>query len=312
MTNMNNKLRIGFMGTPDFSVTALDALINSGHEVVAVYSQPPKPSGRGQKIHKSAVHSHADTLKIEVFTPKSLRTEEAQTVFKAHNLDICVVVAYGLILPIEVLEAPKYGCLNIHASLLPRWRGAAPIQRAIMAGDTQSGVCIMQMDKGLDTGDVLSRQTTPITSNTTAQTLHDSLSSMGAEMVVDVVNNIANGAAPTPEKQTEDGMTYAKMLSREDGRINWSNSAIEIDRQLRALTPWPGVWFTLGDQHIKLHSVTLSEASGTPATLLDKDMTIACGEGALQLTSIQPPNKKPMDGKSYLNGSSLNIGDLLS
>ena len=306
------KLRLAFMGTPDFAVPALQVLIDSKHDVVCVYTQPPRPAGRGGKIKKSAVHLCAEAHSIEVRHPKSLKKPEPQADFTDLNLDLAVVAAYGLILPKPILDAPKYGCLNIHGSLLPRWRGAAPIQRAIMAGDTQTGICIMQMDVGLDTGDVLLREETPITGETTAQSLHDTLAAMGARMTLDVVDKIAQGESPKPEPQIEEGMTYAKMLNRDVGRIDWSNTAIEIERQLRALTPWPGVWCMADGKRLKVHAADRVDMSGAIGTILDKHLTIGCGQGALRLITVQPENKKPMDGASYLNGAPISMGDSLS
>jgi methionyl-tRNA formyltransferase len=305
------KLRLCFMGTPDFAVPALAALLDSSHDLVCVYTQPPRPAGRGNKLSKSAVHRYAEQHGIEVRHPKSLKKAEAQADFAALDLDIAIVAAYGLILPKQILEAPTYGCLNIHGSLLPRWRGAAPIQRAIMAGDTKTGIDIMQMDEGLDTGDILREDTTPITSTTTAQSLHDTLADMGARMVTDVVNDIAMDTPPTPQPQSNDGMTYASMLSRDDGRIDWRQSAQQIERQLRALTPWPGVWCMSGDERLKVHAARITKGSGAPGEIIDKDMTIACGADALTLTSVQPQNRKAMDGRSFINGSKWNLGDRL-
>jgi len=303
------KLRIAFMGTPDFAVVALDAIAQTDHELVAVYTQPPKPAGRGKKLRASQTHEKANQLGIPVYHPKTLKTPEAQAEFKALHLDVAIVAAYGLILPKAILDAPRFGCLNIHGSLLPRWRGAAPIQRAILAGDDETGICIMQMDEGLDTGAVLLKEATAITASTTAQSLHDTLAGIGGRLCVDAINHLANNTLPPAVVQTEKGMTYAKMLNRADGKINWQNSALEIERQLRALTPWPGTWFEIAGERLKLHKVTLCDQSGTPGTILDKNMTIACGSGAVTLTSLQPANKKPMDGRSFLNGSSLSVGD---
>lgn len=305
------KLRLCFMGTPDFAVPALAALLDSGHEMVCVYSQPPRPAGRGNKVAKSAVHRYAEEHGIEVRHPKSLKNTEAQAEFAALDLDLAIVAAYGLILPQAVLDAPEHGCLNIHGSLLPRWRGAAPIQRAILAGDTVTGIDIMQMDAGLDTGDVLLERTTPITETTTAQSLHDTLAAMGAEMIVEVVNDFAKGTPPAPTPQTETGMTYASMLSRDDGRIDWTQPAQQIERQLRALTPWPGVWCMAGAERLKVHAAEITEGNGQPGEILSKDLTIACGKEALRLTSVQPENRKAMEGRAFLNGSRWQIGEVL-
>lgn len=310
--NITPPLRLAFMGTPDFSVPALKALVESQHEVVCVYTQPPRPAGRGGKVTKSAVHRYAEEQGIEVRHPKSLKKPEPQQEFTELDLDCAIVAAYGLILPQAILDAPKHGCLNIHASLLPRWRGAAPIQRAILAGDDQTGICIMQMDAGLDTGDVLLERKTPITDQTTASSLHDILADMGAEMTLEVLNRIAAGDPLPPQPQTEEGMTYAKMLSRDDGRIDWSQSAIYIERQMRALTPWPGVWCMVGGKRLKIHAVEIADGAGQPGEILDKNMKIACGKGALNLMTVQPENKKPMDGGAYLNGAQISVADILN
>ena len=310
---MTAKLRIAFMGTPDFAVAALNALYDAGHEIVAVYSQPPRPAGRGQKLQLSAVQKRAEELGLQIRHPKSLKKDAtARTEFAALNLDIAVVAAYGLILPKETLDAPKFGCLNIHASLLPRWRGAAPIQRAIMAGDAASGICIMQMEEGLDTGPVLMRGVVPITNSTTAQSLHDALAAQGGELIVDTLEQIAAGTPPAPQTQPEDGVTYAHMLAKDDGRIDWTKPAAEIERQMRALTPWPGVWCMQGEHRLKVLAAEVAEGKGKPGEILDRHLIIACGVGALKLTKIQPQDRKAMDGLSFMNGTHLNIGDVLT
>lgn len=310
MTQAHN---IVFMGTPPFAVAALDALVKAGHRIVAVYSQPPRPAGRGYALQKSAVHQYADEHGLPVFTPKSLKKDaDARATFAAHNADVAVVAAYGLILPQEVLDAPKHGCINIHASLLPRWRGAAPIQRAILAGDTESGVCIMQMEAGLDTGPVLLRDSVAITNNTTATTLHDDLAAMGGRLIVDAMAQLET---LTPETQPEDGVTYAHMLSKDDGRIDWAQSAQNIERQLRALTPWPGVWCLRDNgQRLKVIAAEIaSETTTKPAgTLLDQ-ACIACGGGSvLRLVTVQPENKKAMGARDALNGGILKAGEVLA
>jgi methionyl-tRNA formyltransferase len=310
------KLRIAFMGTPDFAVSALNALYDAGHEIAAVYSQPPRPAGRGHKLQPSPVQKRAEELGLPVRHPKSLKkSAEARAEFAALNLDIAVVAAYGLILPKDVLEAPKYGCLNIHASLLPRWRGAAPIQRAIMAGDKQSGICIMQMDEGLDTGAVLMRGTVPITDTTTASRLHDALAAQGADFIVKTLAMIAEGQPPKPEPQPEAGVTYAHMLTKEDGRIDWIKPAAEIERQVRALTPWPGVWCMVGQHRLKVLEAVIDRPNGVqgkPGHILDRHLVVACGEGSLLLKKIQPQDRKPMDGLSFMNGAHMNVGDWLT
>ncbi|HEU0117950.1 MAG TPA: methionyl-tRNA formyltransferase [Alphaproteobacteria bacterium] len=304
------KLRIAFMGTPDFAVPGLRALKDAGHDIVAVYSQPPKPAGRGQQIQKSPMHRAGEEMGIPVHTPKSLRNAEEQKIFTDLKLDIAVVAAYGLILPKAILDAPKFGCLNIHASLLPRWRGAAPIQRAILAGDSQSGVTIMQMDEGLDTGAMLLADKVAITDKTTAGSLHDDLMAMGSKLIIKAVEGRANGtlkATPQPEA----GVTYAAKLTREDGRIDWSKSASEIERQIRGLQPWPGCFFMLGNEAIKVQGAEIADKSGTPGTLLADDFTVACGEKSLRLTSVQRAGKNATDGASFLRGQRISIGQKL-
>lgn len=309
---MADKLRIAFMGTPDFAVAALNALHGAGHDIVAVYSQPPRPVGRGLKLQPSPVQKRAEELGIPTRHPKGFKKNaEARAEFAALNLDIAVVAAYGLILPKEVLDAPKQGCLNIHASLLPRWRGAAPIQRAILAGDPESGICIMRMEEGLDTGPVLMRGNVPITHATTAQSLHDALAAQGGELIVKTLAKIASGDKPAPQVQPAEGVTYAHMLTKEDGRIDWTKPSSEIERQLRALHPWPGVWCMQGEHRLKILEVETVPGKGKPGEILDRHMIVACGEGALKLKKIQPQDRKPMDGLSFMNGTHLNVGDVL-
>ena len=307
---MTTRLRVAFMGTPDFSVPALTALLEAGHEVVAVYSQPPRPAGRGHKERPSPVHAAAAARGIEVRTPVSLKGADVQAAFAALDLDIAVVVAYGLILPKAILDAPQLGCLNIHASLLPRWRGAAPIQRAILAGDTETGVTIMQMDTGLDTGAMLLMRRTPIQPHTTAGELHDALSALGAEMIVAALDGIVAGSLK-PAPQPADGLTYAAKIVRDEARIDWSKSAVEIDRQIRAFAPQPGAWFQHGPDRIKILAATPTTAKGTPATVLDGVPTIACGEGALMLSRVQREGKGPMAVGDFLRGYALPPGTKL-
>src|SRR4051812_16762315 len=307
---MVKPLKIVFMGTPAFSVHILDALVAGGHEIFCVYCQPPRPAGRGHKLQPSPVQLRAEELKIPVRTPLSLKKDAAaRQAFAQLGADVAVVAAYGLILPQEVLDAPKYGCLNIHASLLPRWRGAAPIQRAILAGDTQSGVCIMQMEAGLDTGPVLMRGTVPITDTTTASQLHDALAQQGAELIVKTLENVDT---LKPQPQPEEGATYAKMLTKEDGRIDWTQPAATIERQLRALHPWPGVWCEHNGQRMKVLEVAVENRSGRPGEILDRHLVVACGEDALLLKKVQPQDRKPMDGLPFMNGTHMNVGDKLT
>jgi methionyl-tRNA formyltransferase len=300
-------LRVVFMGTPEFSVASLEAVI-AAHDVIAVYSQPPRPAGRGYAVQKSRVHQCADKHGIPVFTPKSLKDEAAQKEFAALNADIAVVAAYGLILPKAVLDAPKHGCLNIHASLLPRWRGASPIQHAIWKGDTESGVTIMRMEQGLDTGPMIRKGVTPITAETTTSQLHDALAVIGANLIIDVLQN----PGAEGEKQNDANSTYAPMLDKKMGRIDWTNSATDIDRQIRALNPWPGTFTNAGKKRLKIIAATPTAGNGAPGTILNRAGIVACGADALQLRQIQPDGGKPMDIASALNGGYVKEKDVLN
>jgi len=303
-------LRLIFMGTPDFSVSILAALIEAGHEICAVYSQPPRPAGRGHKEQLTPVHAFAAERGLPVLTPKSLRNAEAQAEFAAFQADAAVVAAYGLILPKAVLDAPKQGCLNVHASLLPRWRGAAPIQRAIQAGDAESGVTIMQMDEGLDTGTMLLIDRLPITASTTGQSLHDELAAQGARLIVEALTQLEAGTL-TATPQPAEGVTYAAKLAKEEGRLDWTRSAAELDRTIRAFTPWPGVWFEHGPERFKVISAQVVAGSGAPGTLLDDSLTVACAEGALRITKLQRAGKGAMEAEAFLRGYSLPKGSSL-
>lgn len=307
-------MRIAFMGTPAFSVSALDALIAAGHQVACVYSQPPRAAGRGHKEQRSPVHEAALKHGLEVRTPKSLRRDDVQAAFAALNLDLAVVVAYGLILPKAILDAPRMGCLNIHASLLPRWRGAAPIQRAIEAGDAETGITIMQMDEGLDTGDMLLTGRLPITDQDDAGSLHDQLAAMGGALIVDALAKLAAGDLPAT-KQPEAGVTYAAKLEKSESRINWAEPADVIARRIRAFRPWPGTTAMMEDQVIKVHAAEIAhgKAGAEPGTILAKDPVVACGAGtALRLTKLQRPGKAAVDGPAFWNGAKkLNLGDVL-
>ncbi|OUI85630.1 methionyl-tRNA formyltransferase [Acetobacter tropicalis] len=304
-------MRVIFMGTPDFAVPALHALHAAGHEIAAVYTQPPRPAGRGKALRASPVHQAAETLGLPVRHPVSLRKNTDEwAAFAAFQADVAVVAAYGLILPQSMLDIPRLGCLNIHASLLPRWRGASPIQSAILAGDTESGVTIMQMEAGLDTGPMLLRGSVPINGQTTASSLHDALSALGGTLIVQA---LADQPPATP--QPEDGVTYAQKLTREDGRINWQESAIAIDRRIRALTPWPGT-FTLLENGMVLKigaAVPLPQHkhSAKAGTVLDDKLTVACGEGAVQLTRLQKPGRGMMEAEAFLRGHPLPPGTVL-
>ena len=305
-------LRLAFMGSPDFSVPTLTALIDAGHDVVCVYAQPPRPAGRGQKERPCPVHAAALDAGIEVRTPKSLKDAAAQHDFAALDLDAAIVVAYGLILPAPLLEAPKLGCLNVHASLLPRWRGAAPIQRAIEAADTETGVCIMKMDIGLDTGPVLARRAIPIAPDETAGALHDRLSTLGAELLVPTLAALAEGEI-TPQPQPEDGVTYAHKLTKDEGALSFDASAEALACKIRALTPWPGVWFQAGDMRLKVGAVevTSGDPSKAPGTVLDDTLRINCAEGALRPLRVQRSGGGMMETDAFLRGHPLPPGTVL-
>jgi len=301
-------MRLIFMGTPDFSVRALDALHVAGHEIACVYTQPPRPAGRGKKDRPSPVHSRAEALGLEVRHPVSLRNAEAQAEFAALNADAAVVVAYGLILPQSVLDAPTQGCLNIHASLLPRWRGAAPIHRAIMAGDAETGVCIMQMEAGLDTGPVLMRGATPIGATETTADLHDRLAGLGADLVVQTLDAMPN---LTPEPQPEEGVTYANKIDKAEAAIDWTQPAATVDRQIRGLSPFPGAWFDHDGIRIKVLGSARVSGGAAPGTVLDDALTVACGDGAVRLTRLQRAGKAVQDADVFLRGHAVPKGTVL-
>lgn len=301
-------MRLIFMGTPQFSVAALDALHEAGHEIVCVYTQPPRPAGRGKKDRPSPVQARAEALGLLVRHPVTLRSDEAQEPFAALHADIAVVVAYGLILPQPVLDAPTRGCLNIHASLLPRWRGAAPIHRAIMAGDAETGVCIMQMEAGLDTGPVLIWQSTPIGSAETTEQLHDRLADIGANLIVRTVAGLSD---LNPVSQPEEGVTYASKIDKSEAAIDWTRPATEVDRKIRALSPFPGAWFEYDGARIKVLGSIMGKGTGVPGAVLDDDLTIACGSGAVRLTRLQRAGKGAQDADVFLRGTALPRGTIL-
>jgi methionyl-tRNA formyltransferase len=307
-------LRIVFMGTPEFAVPTLVEILAAGHDVVAVYTQPPRPAGRGMDERKSPVHLQAEQSGIPVFTPTSLKGATEQEVFRSHNADVGVVVAYGLILPKPILEAPAYGCLNLHASALPRWRGAAPIQRAIMAGDTETAVMVMRMDEGLDTGPICLAERVPIGSNTTAGELHDELARVGASLMVRALAALERGSLDaTPQPDT--GVTYAAKIDKAEARIDFSRPAAQVHNLIRGLSPYPGAWFEAGPagrrERIKVLRSELVEGSGAPGTILDDKLTVACGEGAVRLVLLQRAGRKPMPADEFLRGFELAPGTQL-
>ncbi|MEM9577563.1 MAG: methionyl-tRNA formyltransferase [Pseudomonadota bacterium] len=301
-------MRVVFMGTPEFSVPILEALASAGHEIACVYCQPPRPAGRGKKDRPSPVQVRAEGLGMPVRTPVSLKDPKAQAEFAALNADVAVVVAYGLILPQAVLDAPRYGCLNIHASLLPRWRGAAPIHRAIMAGDTETGVCIMQMEAGLDTGPVLHRAVLPVGPSETTDALHDRLSQLGAREIVDVLKRLPT---LTPMPQPEEGVTYAAKIDKAEAKVDWSRPAEEVDRLIRGLSPFPGAWSTLDGARIKLLASRVAEGNGAPGTVLLDPLRVSCGTGAVALLRLQRAGKGAQSAQEFLNGMPLQAGSIL-
>ncbi len=294
-------MRIVFMGTPVFSVAALEALVAAGHEIVCAYTQPPRPAGRGKKEQPSPMQARAEALGIPVRHPTSLKPSEAQAEFAALEADVAVVVAYGLILPQAILDAPRHGCLNIHASLLPRWRGAAPIHRAIMAGDAETGVCIMQMEAGLDTGPVLLRKVTAIGAEETTGELHDRLAAIGAEAIVEALDRLPD---LQPEVQPEEGVTYAAKIDKAEARIDWSRSAAEVARLIRGLSPFPGAWCDVAGERVKFHGGRVAPGKGAPGEVLS-GFIVVCGEGAVEITRVQREGKKAMAAEEVLRGMDL-------
>ena len=294
------------MGSPDFAVPSLNALVQAGYEIVAVYSQPPRPAGRGKGERKTAVHERAEAIGIEVRTPRTLRNEEEQTRFRELNPDVAVVAAYGLILPKPILEAPRLGCINVHASLLPRWRGAAPIQRAILAGDESSGVTLMQMDEGLDTGPMLMRHTLDIRGKNAGQ-VTDEMANLGARMLVQWLQNRA-----PPEPQPIAGATYASKIDKAETRIDWSSSATDIERQVRAFAPGPGAWFEANGERIKLLQAEAIDRAAKPGEILDQALTIGCGTGAIRPLKVQRAGRAPMSPEELLRGFQVPEGTILT
>lgn len=300
-------MRIVFMGTPDFAVPTLQALVAAGHEVVAAYSQPPRPAGRGKQLQLSAVHRAAEALGIAVRTPLSLKGVEEQAEFASLGADVAVVAAYGLILPRPILDAPRHGCLNVHGSLLPRWRGAAPVQRAILAGDEMTGVTIMQMERGLDTGPMLARVETPVARKTAGE-LTAELAKKGARLMVSV---LADLPAHPPVAQPDEGVTYAHKIDKAESRLDFTKSAVEVEWQVRAFAPGPGAFFELEEERYRVLAADVGEGSGEPGTTLDAALTIACGEGALRPTLIQRAGKPAMETAALLRGRAIAAGTRL-
>ncbi len=304
-------MRLIFMGTPDFAVPTLVELAAAGHEIAAVYTRAPKPAGRGMELQVTPVEREARRLGLPVFTPKTLKDETAQAALRAHKADAAVVVAYGLLLPKPVLDAPRLGCFNVHASLLPRWRGAAPINRAIMAGDAESGVTIMQMDEGLDTGAMAMAERVPIQPDMTAGDLHDALARLGADLMLRALSAAERGSlALTP--QLAAGVTYAAKISKDETRIDWTKPARQVHDHIRGLSPFPGAWFEFGGVRVKALRSTRGEGRGAPGTALDDRLTIACGDGAVRLVQVQRAGKQPMQADEFLRGTAVKAGARLA
>lgn len=308
-------LRIVFMGTPEFSVPVMTALIGQGYEIIAVYSQPPRPAGRrGLELTKSPIHEKAEEFGIPVFTPKSLKNETEQQIFRELEADVAVVVAYGMLLPKAILEAPRLGCYNGHASLLPRWRGAAPIQRAIMAGDAETGIMIMKMDEGLDTGPVAMVEKVTITPNMTSGELHDRLSMVGADLMVRAMAALERDSLKlTP--QSEDGVTYAAKIDKAEARIDWSQPAQAVHDRIRGLAPFPGAWCEVEingqPERVKVLRSVITDGAGKAGEVLDGNLVIACGEGAVALTLVQKAGGKPVSAAEFCNGVKVEAGTIL-
>jgi methionyl-tRNA formyltransferase len=308
-------LRLIFMGTPDFAVPTLLELVAHGHEIVAVYTRAAKPSGRGMKLQPTPVEREATRLGIPVLTPATLKTPEAEETFRAHQADAAVVVAYGMILPQNILDVPEFGCFNLHGSLLPRWRGAAPINRAIMEGDAESGVMVMKMDVGLDTGDVAMAERIAITDAMTAQDLHDALAPLGADLMVRAIGALERGRLQlTP--QSREGVTYAAKIDKAEAKIDWTRPAHAVLRHIHGLSPFPGAWCEVpldGEPtRVKILRCALAEGAGAPGDLLDDHLTIACGDGAIRIIELQRAGKQPMKAIDFLRGTPLKPPLLLS
>lgn len=306
-----SRLRLAFMGTPDFAAASLAALMAAGHEIAAVYSQPARPTGRGHRPQPSPVQALAASRGLQVSTPVTLKDEAEHRRFASLGLDAAVVVAYGLILPKAFLEAPRLGCLNVHASLLPRWRGASPIQHAILAGDRETGITIMRMDEGLDTGPILLAESLAIGPAETGGSLHDRLASLGARLIAEALESLAAGKL-VPRPQPAEGACYAPKLTREDGRLDWRRPAEELARRVRALNPRPGAWCEAGHERLRVLAAEAIAGNGPPGRLLDDRLTIACGNGALRLVQIQRPGRSAMGAEEFLRGYPLAEGTVLA
>src|SRR5436190_12708427 len=303
-------MRLIFMGTPDFAVPMLTEIVGRGHDVVAVYTRAPKPAGRGMDLQPTPVEREARRFGIPVLTPKTFRTDEAAAQFRAHNADAAVVVAYGLILPKRILEAVPLGCFTVHASLLPRWRGAAPINRAIMAGDAESGVTIMRMEEGLDTGPMAMLERVPIGADMTAGELHDALARLGADLMVRALGALERGSLQlTP--QLDEGVTYANKIDKDETQINWAKPWKAVHDHCRGLSPFPGAWFEFAGTRIKVLRSTRGEGAGASGTVLDDRLTVACGEGAVRLVEVQRAGKQPMKAEEFLRGTAVVKGTVL-
>ncbi|MEA2993683.1 MAG: methionyl-tRNA formyltransferase [Alphaproteobacteria bacterium] len=300
-------LRLIFMGTPDFAVPTLLELSGHGYDIAAVYTRAPKPAGRGMELQPTPVEREARRLGLPVLTPSTLKTPEAQAAFRAHNADAAVVVAYGLILPKAILESVPLGCFNVHASLLPRWRGAAPINRAVMSGDTESGVTVMKMDEGLDTGDLAMAERVPIGADMTAGELHDALARLGADLMPRALAAFERGELQlTPQPQN--GVTYAAKISKEETRIDWSKPSNEVHNHIRGLSPFPGAWFEFEGKRVKVLRSTRGEGSGAPGAVLDNKLSVACGDGVVRLVELQRAGRQAMKAEEFLRGTVIKKG----
>ncbi|MFZ1413642.1 MAG: methionyl-tRNA formyltransferase [Defluviicoccus sp.] len=304
------RLALAFFGSAPFSVATLAALFDAGHEVRAVYTQPPRAFGRGHQVTRSPLHVLAEERGVPVHTPTSLKDDGEQRRFAALALDAAVVAAYGLILPRAILSSPRLGCFNVHASLLPRWRGAAPIQRAILAGDAETGVTIMAMEAGLDTGPMLLSQAVPITAETTAPVLQATLAQLGARMMLEALEGVAAGSLQ-PRPQSEAGVTYAAKVDRDEGRVDWQQPAVATERMVRAFDPWPAVWFSFRGERIRVRAASVVGVEGPPGTVLDNQATVACGSQALRLLALQRPGRAALETAAFQRGFPLPAGSSL-